>query len=514
MAFILKKDEIGHEYLKIERVLIKKRIKSIHIILVVFLVISNISGQSEVQKVTSTVTKNRVKAHLTFIASDELKGRDVGSDGIGTAAMYIKTQLMSYGVSTSPNMESYFQNVTLVTLDPPSDGTILIGDLKMTFPDDFVVLGGTDIDAELTSVFADFKNKKSISIKKVKDKIVVAICGDGTTQSVQGWFYQSKERIEKLKKAGAKGLIELYQSNKVPFKFLKQQFNRTQTSLSSDETDDFLHLWVNASTPEKVAPLKEKSTLNLDIKVPDYNSVMSKNVVGYVEGNDPLLKNEYIVYSAHYDHIGIGKPNAEMDSIYNGARDNAVGVTAILELARNIAKYPTKRSALFVFFTAEEKGLLGSKYFVDHAPVPLENIVYNFNIDNGGYNDTTIVSVIGLERTTAESDIQDACKAFGLQGIEDPAKEQGLFDRSDNVNFAKKGIPAPTFSLGFRSFDAEIFKYYHQAGDEVNTLNLNYLLKYFRAYTLASRNIANAQESPFWVKNDKYYKAGKKRYKK
>jgi len=475
---------------------------------------SNIgTAQTDAEKVSSSITMDRVEGHLTFIASDELMGRNVGTPGIETAAMYIKSQLMSYGVKAAPSMDGFFQNVPLVTLDPPSSGRILINGNEFTFPDDFVIIGGSNIVAEHSFSFADFNEEDQITSEKHKDKIVVSICGDGTTQSVQGWFYQSKEKIAKLKSIGAAGLIELYQSNKVPFKFLKQQFNRTQTTLKEDESDDFLHIWMDAGDENKVAELKEEGTVGLSIEVPEYKSIASKNVVGYVEGTDPDLRDEYIVYSAHYDHVGVGKPDSNQDSIYNGARDNGVGVTAILELARNVAIYPTKRSAIFVFFTAEEKGLLGSNYFVENAPVALEDIVYNFNIDNGGYNDTTIVSVVGLERTTAEDHIQSACNAFGLEGIEDPAKEEGLFDRSDNVNFAKKGIPAPTFSLGFRAFDAEIFKYYHQPSDEVSSLNFDYLLKYFRSYALSARLIADAPNAPFWISGDKYYEDGVKLYK-
>src|SRR5690606_14492228 len=109
----------------------------------------------------------------------------------------------------------------------------------------------------------------------------------------------------------------------------------------------------------------------------------SQNVVGVVMGSDDQLKNEYIVYSAHYDHVGQGQADDSGDDIYNGSRDNAVGTVTVLSAAQNIAKNPTKRSALFVLFTGEEKGLLGSKSFVDNSPVALEKIVYCFNSDNG-----------------------------------------------------------------------------------------------------------------------------------
>ena len=211
--------------------------------------------------------------------------------------------------------------------------------------------------------------------------------------------------------------------------------------------------------------------------------------------------------------LELDKADANGDSIYNGSRDNAVGTVTVLTAAQNLAKKPTKRSGLFVLFTGEEKGLLGSKSFVDNSPVDLSDIVYCFNSDNGGYNDTSKATIIGLTRTTAEEMIVEACQAFGLEAIEDPAPEQGLFDRSDNVRFAAKGIPAPTFSMGFTAFDDEITKYYHQAGDNPNTLDYAYLEKFFKSYVYACRMIGNAKKTPFWNKGDKYYDSGVELYK-
>jgi Zn-dependent M28 family amino/carboxypeptidase len=181
-------------------------------------------------------------------------------------------------------------------------------------------------------------------------------------------------------------------------------------------------------------------------------------------------------------------------------------------MAKNLAKYPTKRSALFILFTGEEKGLLGSSYYVDNPVLPLNQMVYCFNSDNAGYNDTSLISIIGLTRTTAENNIFSAAETFGLKAIEDLAKEQGLFDRSDNVNFAKKGIPAPTFSLGFTSFDGDVTKYYHRPGDESHTLDYDYLLNFFKAYVLAGRKIANDPVTPVWNSGDKYEEASKGLY--
>ena len=243
----------------------------------------------------------------------------------------------------------------------------------------------------------------------------------------------------------------------------------------------------------------------------------TQNVIGFIEGTDPKLKDEYVMMTAHFDHVGVGKagdPNVtEDDKVFNGARDNAIGTTAIMSAARILAQNPPKRSILLIAFTAEEIGLVGSKYYADNPWLPLNKCIFNLNIDNGGYNDTGIVTVIGLERTGAKEELEMATKAFGLGVIDDPAPEQGLFDRSDNVNFAAKGIPSPTFSLGFTSFDKEILKYYHQITDEAESVDFDYVLKYCQSYAYAAELIANLRKQPKWEKGDKYEAAYKKLYK-
>jgi Zn-dependent M28 family amino/carboxypeptidase len=230
------------------------------------------------------------------------------------------------------------------------------------------------------------------------------------------------------------------------------------------------------------------------------------------------LKDQFVVLSAHYDHLGVAKrPKMEegkMDSIYNGARDNAIGTTAVIDAAGYFVQHPPKRSVLFIAYTAEEIGEIGSKYFAAHPPVPLHQLVYNLNIDNASYNDTTIVTVIGLGRTSADEDIKKACAAYGLTALPDPDPKENFFDRSDNTNLAVKGIPAPTFSLGIRQMDAEINKRYHQLSDEVGNFNLSYAMKYINSFILAAKYIADNSTQPFWMKGDKYEAAWKILFKK
>ena len=241
-------------------------------------------------------------------------------------------------------------------------------------------------------------------------------------------------------------------------------------------------------------------------------TIPSQNVIGVIEGSDPDLKEEYLLLSAHYDHVGIGPATAEGDSIYNGARDNAVGVATVMAAGKYFADHPPKRSMLLALWTAEEMGLIGSRMFVEDPAVPLEQIIYNLNIDGAGYNDTTKVTIVGLERTDAQPLFETAVQEFGLEAIPSPVPELNLFNRSDNVHFARKGIPAPTFSLGFTSFNEELQYFYHQPTDESDTVDFDYVTNYVRAYVLAAQKIANAENAPFWNVGDEYEEAGRKLY--
>ena len=340
----------------------------------------------------------------------------------------------------------------------------------------------------------------------------MAFCGFEGQESPQQWFFAAKEKREMAQAKGAKALVEIYNNAQLPFNFLINFLSQPRTGLDDGSGTSYPHLWMNASNEAAIEELKlatQTASISLDgFSDEKFNTY---NVVGMLEGTDPVLKDEYIIYSAHYDHVGIGRP-VEGDSIYNGARDNAVGSTTVLCAAENISMYPTRRSSLFIFFTGEEKGLLGSSYYADNPLIPLDKVMYCFNSDNAGYNDTSRVSIIGLTRTSAQPLIEKACAAFGLDAMEDGVPEQNLFDRSDNVNFAAKGVPAPTFSLGYTAFDDAINKYYHQPADDAQSLDYDYLLKFFRSYVYSCRLIANHDKKLFWNEGDKYEEVGKELY--
>jgi len=463
---------------------------------------------------TSTVDMNEIKGHIYYLASDEMKGRDTPSPEQDIAARYLATSLMKYGVKPPAGQEDYLQKVPMKTVTPATSGTLAFGTYNFSLPNDFLLLEGGNVDVNGSVVFLDRGTEKDFAATDVKDKIVVTFCGFEGQDNPQEWFYTGRQKMKWAKEKGAKAHIEIYTSTQIPFNFLARYFTGKSTMLDDSEGDEnFPYLWMNAGNKEAVAAIKNTADIPVNVKVEGLviEKMMTHNVVGVVEGSDPVLKNEYIIYSAHYDHVGIGAV-MEGDSIYNGARDNAVGSVTVLSAAENIAKYPTKRSAIFIFFTGEEKGLLGSSYYAENPIIPLNKVTYCFNSDNAGYNDTSVATIIGLERTDASNLIEKACTTFGLTAIKDNMPEQGLFDRSDNVNFAKKGVPAPTFSLGITAFDDEINRYYHQAADGPNTLDYPYLFKFFKSYVYACRLIGNTSQSLFWKEGDKYYEAGKELY--
>lgn len=479
--------------------------------------IFTLTAQTEIEKVSETISKSEIEGHIYFLADDLLKGRETGSPELKIAASYLANSFRRYGVKPNPKTGTYYQEVKLKRKFPPKDVSIVLNDQVIT---DYVVIHAAAMASNQDAIFLNYGLIDDYKGKDVMDKVVIVKAGSPETNDGRAAFRLRRTKEKLANEHGVAAIIELMNVDDGTWRFIDHNFNEPTLSVDLDNNDknsnsDIAYVWVLDKDGKMAEQLSAARTISSAIAIGEKHeeAVISQNVIGVVEGTDAKLKNEYIIYSAHYDHIGIGRPDATGDSIYNGARDNAVGTTTVLSMAKNLAKYPTKRSALFILFTGEERGLLGSSYYVENPVLPLNQMVYCFNSDNAGYNDTSVISVVGLTRTTAEDNIVSAAKAFGLRAIEDPAEEQGLFDRSDNVNFAQKGIPAPTFSLGFTSFDGDVTKYYHQAGDEADTLDYDYLLKFFQAYVLAGRNIANDRQTPVWNKGDKYEQASKELYK-
>ena len=474
-------------------------------------------AQTDKELVESTVSKSKIEGHIYYLADDLLKGRETGTVENKIAASYLANALRGYGVQPVSKTGSYFQSVALKRVSPPQNFMLAINGKEYKKK---VVLEAAKLEFKGNVEYLGYGFEDDYKGKNVNKKVILVKSGSPETQDLPASFDLKEKKKELAKKAGAIGIIEFVNAENSVWEYIDHKFNTNRLEVdygstpSEDKSNNFVYVWLHDEDRGFANSLNNNEPVNVNLTVTGESTqqISSQNVVGMVEGSDPNLKDEFIIYSAHYDHVGIGTPDENGDIIYNGARDNAVGTTTVLSVAENIAKYPTKRSALFILFTGEEKGLLGSEYYVNNPVLPLDQMVYCFNSDNAGYNDTTLATIIGLNRTTAGHHIMEAAESFGLKAIDDPAPEEDLFNRSDNVNFAKKGIPAPTFSLGFTAFNGTVTEYYHQANDEANTLDYNYLFKFFKSYVLASRKIANDPKTHFWTSGDKYEAAGKALY--
>jgi hypothetical protein len=220
------------------------------------------------------------------------------------------------------------------------------------------------------------------------------------------------------------------------------------------------------------------------------------NVVGILEGSDPALANEYVVFSAHMDHVGVGPADARGDSIYNGADDNASGTTAVIEVAEAMASLAQRprRSLIFLLVSGEEKGLWGSDHFAEHSPVPLERLIADLNIDMVGRNWPDTVVVIGREHSDMGATlarVNDAHPELGMKAIDDLWPEERFFFRSDHYNFARRGVPALFF---FNGVHAD----YHEPSDSPEKIDAEKAARIARLAFYLGVELAGTQERPRW----------------
>ncbi|GAA4433463.1 M20/M25/M40 family metallo-hydrolase [Ravibacter arvi] len=471
-----------------------------------------------------TLKKEELESHLRFLASDELEGRRTGEQSNRVAARYIAEQFRRYGAGVVPGQQTYFQPVVFDKTTNDQPGVLLADGDTLAYGKEWFTISGNATRTEAPVVYAGYgleNSEKGWDDYKgldVKGKIVLVQSGLPESQSPRESLQAGASKLRLAAGKGAVALIELYGAT-TPWNFINTYLTGERLGLAETPAEEYAtipHLWVNGKEPALTKKLREAKSLKLVTEGRSIKKVTSYNVMAYIEGSDPKLKDQYLTLSAHYDHVGVGRqggqPYTAEDSIFNGARDNAFGVSAVLAAARSFSELKPKRSVFLLAFTGEELGLLGSRYYAQNPVLPLNKCVFNLNCDGAGYDDTGIISVIGLDRTGAKAEIEKAAKTFGLEVIGDPAPEQNLFDRSDNVNFAIKGIPAPTFTPGFKEFDADIMKYYHQAIDNPESIDFDYLLRYSKAYVRAARLIANRTTPPQWSAGDKYEEAAKSLY--
>lgn len=470
-------------------------------------------AQSETSFPEDHLSLAETSAHIRFLAADELRGRAPGTPGGQVAARYIAEQFRAAGLTTVEGADGYYQHVPLVQRVPPQSGSLTLLGRTYEQGTDLLQLGGGALEGNTDVVFANYGLESDYANLDVADKLVVVRFGAPGLTNPLAALRQGTLKRNLAAEKGATGLVELYNA---PLPWQRLAGFLSQPRLTVDDGATLPYLMADDPEGAMADRLANAASPRATLAAEGMQSESrrSPNVLGYLEGSDPAKKDEYILLMAHYDHLGV-RPSqtTPADTIYNGARDNGMGTVALINAAKALAAQRPARSVLFMAVTAEESGLIGSRYYADNPLLPLENMVFVLNTDGGGYNDTSMATVVGLNRTTARDAITAGAAAYGLGVMDDPAPEQNLFDRSDNVNFAAKGVPAPTFSPGFTGFDEVLTKYYHQSIDQADEhFDFPYLLRYTQAYTRAARLIANMDERPFWIEGDTYEAAGKQLY--
>ncbi|HEY1952355.1 MAG TPA: M28 family peptidase [Gemmatimonadaceae bacterium] len=505
----------------------------------------------------AAITSREIDAHLRFLASDMLEGRAPATRGGRIAEEYIATELQAFGVAPGVGDTSYYQRVPIdvVKADPRTIRVTASGKAtaNLRYTEDVVVWPGSATDSssargELVFVgygaaapeykWDDFKGTD------VRGKILLVLVNDppapasepnlfgGKAMTYYGrWTY----KYEEAERRGAAGMLIVHTTGPAGYPW--------QVVVTSNSTEHRLlprdpklpppigvRGWITDSAATallaqaglSMADLRKRAEsrdfrpvptgIVIDASMKNSLTRMSAdNIVGVVRGSDPKLRDEYVAYSAHWDHFGIG-PAVNGDSIYNGAVDNASGVASVLTIAHAAADgVKPRRSQLFIFVTAEEAGLLGSAYYSEHPTVPASKIVAALNMDVvpvlGRVSD---LNVMGDNKSSLGPALAKLVSAQGIRLSPDSHPEAGHFYRSDHFSFAKAGIPAVSIgggdsyighpaSWGLQQAEDYTAHRYHQPSDEYRSdFDLSGAAELAQIVYRFGTSIGNAETVPTW----------------
>ena len=482
------------------------------------------------QDFTKNFDATKIRQRVIRLSADDFEGRGPGTAGGKRAAQYIADEMRAAGVKPG-NRRSYFQNVKMVGVKADPNTRLEVsgpgGNSSYKFGDDFVATTSAqtaDVTVDSEMVFVGFGidapiynwNDYNGAADDYRGKVLLMLVNDppateaepnlfgGRALTYYGrWTYKYEEAARR----GAAGVILIHTNESAGYGWnvVRTSNGNWRYEVARTEGDVTPYLKVKSwMTFDAAKQMLESNRLNIDelraaakqrgfkpvktgIKVQlnlksELKTFDSPNVVGTVDGSDPKLSKEYVIYTAHWDHLGIGEADARGDKIYNGAYDNASGVSAVLGIAEALAKIPKnqrpKRSSYFLFTTAEEQGLLGAEYFAANPLIPLNKIAGNVNIDGVNFfGKVTDFSALGAERSSIETIVGDVARERSLTLEGDMRPEQGFFFRSDHFPFAKVGVPAISLRHGdsfitplkgeqLAFFSEYTAKYYHQASDE------------------------------------------------
>ena len=519
------------------------------------------------EKAMNSIDAERIRATVKYLSDDSLEGRGTGQKGGDRAADWIAAQFKSYGLLPAGDHGTFFQDVKFygVTTDPRQTRFAFVTksgqETVLKFADEYVATDHThseksEIDAPIVYVgygisapeysWDDYKGAD------LKGKVLLMLVNEppsddpdffkGRALTYYGrWTYKYEEAARR----GAVGVILIHKTDMAsyPWEVVRNSWGG-ETSLLQDDPDPKLESagWIQLEVARR---LGLSAGLDLDKMLKDANSrsfkpvdlgvrlketivskvrtFASRNVVGKVAGSDRKLRGQAVIYTAHYDHLGI-HPNEPGDNIYNGAADNATGCGILLELARVYAGSPLKppRSIFFAAVTAEEQGLLGSQYLGEHPPVPARNISLDLNYDDvQPFGEPEQVVVSGAERTTVSPLVEQVAQTFKMTIQPDDHPEAGHYYRSDHFSMARVGVPAFSINEGalFKGHDLAwgeekeqdyLTHRYHQPSDEYRPdMDFSGDAKMARFGFDLGWQVASQPDLAGWVPGDEFEKARK-----
>jgi len=511
------------------------------------------------------ITAAQVSGHMRFLSDDQLEGRKPGEPGDELAIKYLAAQLESYGYKPAGDGGTFFQSVPLIELraEVPREVHFRANGKELTLH----ALGGSNADIILEAnahidratlkdaplVFAGYGitapeyGWDDYRDADVRGKIVVLMNfnppfkGEG----VRLWYGRWDYKYINAARHGAAGALVIHTTPSAgyPWQVLANRADGTHQDLPPSPAEPRsmqFQGWVTEDAAIRLAELGGKNldalrkaanardfrvqplgpTIDLDMPIAR-REIRSANVVGMLPGVDAKLGAEAVLYTAHHDHLGKGPPApGTNDGIYNGALDNASGCATVLAIANAATFARPKRSILVAFVTAEEQGLLGSRWLAEHPPIPVSRIAADINLDSvNRWGRTTDLGVFGLGKSNADDVVRKVAAQQGRTVHGDPHPDRGTFYRSDMFSMARVGVPpvavkgGPSFADRPRGWGDEQMleyerKHYHQPSDEYHgDWDLSGDVQDAQLQLLVGLHIANAPQLPKWTPGDEFEKA-------
>jgi len=458
---------------------------------------------------------------IGVIAHDSMQGRDTPSQGLEKTAAYLASELRSFGIRGGAGNGEFLQRYPLRSLiaDRAASG-LSGGPRRLAYGADLVPLLGAAASGESTGglvlVSGTRDLGRALADNAVRGEHVVLVLSGNPPAMDQ----ESLRLAVSLRNSGAASVLVTSGANDAAwagiaarglapavaegwnpapsgegaFRPILAVRTPALAELLRGRSVDLQALQARAGEPARVDRVRGL-TLTLTQRMTE-DEITAPNVVGILEGSDPDLRNEYVVFSAHMDHVGMGTPDERGDSIFNGADDDGSGTTAVLEIAEAMASLatPPRRSVLFVWVSGEEKGLWGSEYFTEHPPVPTAQMVADLNMDMVGRNWPDTIVAIGKEHSDLGATLERVNRAhpeLGMTAIDDLWPEESFYTRSDHYNFAVKGVPILFF---FNGTHAD----YHGRDDEPDRIDGEKAARIARLVFYLGAEIANADARPAW----------------